>query len=146
MYFWNMKKSINLMIRKIGSYFPGTISKKQASDTGMAIVLILLLVGLFSQNTLYYKIAIPVLVINMIFPMIYYSFAIIWLGLSHLLGTIMSKIILTIIYIVLVVPVGIFRRLLGKDSLQLSEFKKGSNSVMKVRNYNFSPEDIEKPF
>jgi len=135
-----------MSINKTEKYFPKTISKKQASDTGMAIVLILLLVGLFSQNNFYYKIAIPVLVINMISPMFYYLFAIIWLGFSHLLGTVVSKIILTIVYIIMVIPVGIFRRLLGKDSLQLSEFKKGNNSVMKTRNYNFSSKDIEKPY
>lgn len=141
-----MKKSINLSYKKLYSFFPRTISEKQASDTGMAIVLILLLIGFFSHNTLYYKITIPVLVINMIFPMIYYPFAIVWLGFSHLLGTVMSKIILTIIFIAVVVPVGIFRRLVGKDSLQLHEFKKGNNSVMKVRNYTFSSKDIEKPY
>ena len=123
--------------KKPWSYFPKTISKKQASDTGMAAVLILLLIGLFTQNNLYYKIAIPVLVINMTYPMFYYIFSIIWLGFSQLLGTIVSKIILTIVYILMIIPVGLFRRLIGKDSLQLSEFKKGSNSVMKVRNYNF---------
>ena len=113
---------------KLWNYFPRTISKKQASDTGMSAVLILLLMGLSTQNNLYYKIAIPVLVINMTFPMFYYLFAIIWLGFSKLLGTVISKIILTIVYILLVIPVGIFRRLIGKDSLQLSEFKKGTNS------------------
>lgn len=134
------------MSKKPYNYFPRTISKKQASDTGMAAVLILLLIGLFTQNNLYYKIAIPVLIINMIFPMFYYLFAIVWLGFSQLLGTIVSKIILTIVYILLVIPVGIFRRLIGKDSLQLSEFKKGTNSVMKERNYNFSSEDIKHPY
>lgn len=127
-------------------YFQKIISKKQASDTGMALVLILLLIGLFTQNNLYYKIAIPVLIINMIFPMFYYLFAVIWFGFSQLLGTVVSKIILTIVYILLVIPVGIFRRLIGKDSLQLSEFKKGNNSVMKTRNYNFSSKDIEYPY
>ena len=131
---------------KLGNYFPKTISKKQASDTGMAIVLILLLIGLFTHNNLYYKIAIPVLIINMTFPMFYYLFAIIWLGFSQLLGTVVSKIILTIVYIIMVIPVGIFRRLIGKDSLQLSGFKKGTNSVMKIRNYNFSSKDIEYPY
>ena len=132
--------------KKLWDYFPRTISKKQASDTGMAAVLILLLIGLFTHNNLYYKIAIPVLVINMTFPMFYYLFAIIWLGFSQLLGTIVSKIILTIIYFIMVIPVGVFRRLLGKDSLQLSEFKKGNNSVMQTRDYNFLSEDIEKPY
>lgn len=130
----------------MGKYFPKTISKKQASDTGMAIVLVLLLVGFFSHNITYFKIAIPVLVINMVFPMVYYPFAIIWLGFSHLLGTVMSKIILTIIYFAMVVPVGMFRRLLGKDPLQLSGFKKSNSSVMKTRNHSFSSKDIEKPY
>ena len=108
----------------LGSYFPKTISKKQASDTGMAIVLILLLIGLFTGNNLNYKIAIAVLVVNMVFPMIYYPFAVFWLGFSTLLGTIVSKIILSIVYIVLVVPIGLLRRILGKDTLYLKEFKK----------------------
>ena len=116
---------------KLGNYFPNTISKKQATDTGMAIMLILLLVGLFTQNDVYYKIAIPVLIMNMTFPMFYYPFAIIWLGFSQLLGTVVSKIILSIVYIIMVIPVGIFRKLLGKDSLQLSEFKKDNGTVMK---------------
>ena len=133
-------------MKKMWNYFPRTISKKQASDTGMAAVLILLLIGLFTHNNLYYKIAIPVLIINMTYPMFYYLIAIIWLGFSQLLGTIVSKIILTIVYIIMVIPVGIFRRLLGKDSLQLSEFKKGKGTVMKSRNYNFVSKDIENPY
>ena len=132
--------------KKLKDYFPSTISKRQASDTGMAAVLILLLIGLFTHNNLYYKIAIPVLIINMTFPKFYHLFAIVWLGFSQLLGTVVSKIILTIAYILMIIPVGIFRRLIGKDSLQLSEFKKNNNSVMKVRNYNFSSKDIENPY
>ena len=128
------------------NYFQKIISKNQASDTGLALVLILLLIGLFTQNNLYYKIAIPVLIINMIFPMFYYPFAVIWLGFSQLLGTVVSKIILTIVYFVILLPIGIFRRLLGKDSLQLSEFKKGTGTVMKSRDYNYSSSDIEKPY
>ena len=130
----------------LGSYFPKQISKKQASDAGMAAVLILLLIGLFTTNDIYYKIAIPVLVINMTIPMIFYPFAVLWFGCSQLLGTIMSKLILTIVYVFMVIPVGVFRRLMGKDALHLSEFKKSKNSVMHSRNYNFSAKDIENPF
>jgi len=129
-----------------GGYFPRTISKKQATDTGMAMVLLLLLIGYFTQNYLYFKIAIPVLIINMTFPMFYYPFAIAWLGFSQLLGTIVSKIILTVIYIVMVIPLGLLRRFLGKDSLQLYEFKKDAESVLKTRNIIFTAKDIEKPF
>lgn len=127
-------------------YFPKTISKKQASDTGMAVLLILLLLALFKQDLLYVKIAIPVLVINMTFPMLYYPFAFVWLGLSNVLGTVMSKVILTIVYILMVIPLGVIRRWSGKDPLQLNEFKKNSHSVLKTRDHHFSSKDIEAPY
>ena len=112
----------------------------------MAMVLILLLVGLYSQNILYFKIAVLVLVINMTFPMFFYPFAVVWLGFSTLLGTVVSKILLTIVYIIMVIPLGLFRRLVGKDTLQLSNFKKDTGSVMKTRNFVFTSKDIEKPY
>ena len=128
------------------NHFSTNVSKKQASDSGMAAVLILMLIGFFSNIELYYKIAIPVLIINMAAPMFYYPFAIIWLGISSLLGSVMSKVILTIVYVIMVVPTSFLRRLMGKDSLKLSQFKKGNESVMITRNHRFKPIDMEKPF
>ena len=131
---------------KIWNFFPQTISKKQASDSGMAIVLILLLIGLFTGNDLYYKISIPVLVMNMIYPMFYYYFAILWLGFSQILGTVVSKIILSVVFFVIVFPVALIRRMMGKDSLQLKRFKKSGSSVMKTRNHQFGSDDIVHPY
>ena len=131
------------MMKKI---FSKTISNKQASDSGMAMVLILMLFGLFTKNNVFYHIAIPVLILNMIFPRIFYLFAIVWLGISELLGAIVSRIFLTIVYVVLVIPVGLYRRIIGKDTLRLKDFKKERTSVMMDRNYKFSSQDIEKPY
>ena len=130
----------------MNSYFPKTISKKQASDSGMAIVLILLLISLFTENPLYFKIAIPVLIMNMIYPMFYYYFAILWLGLSHLIGTVVSKIILSVVYFVIVFPMAMVRRMMGKDTLRLKQFKKSNSSVMHIRNHRFSSDDVIHPF
>lgn len=127
-------------------FFPKTISKKQASDSGMAILLILMLIGLFTGNDLYYKISIPVLVMNMVYPMFFYFFAIIWLGFSQILGTFMSKIILSVVFFVILMPVGLFRRIIGKDSLKLKQFKKGKDGVMLQRNHRFTSNDIVNPF
>ncbi len=82
----------------------------------------------------------------MTIPMFFYPFAIAWLGFSQLLGTIVSKILLTVVYVIMVIPLGLVRRVLGKDTLQLSEFKKDTGSVMKTRNFVFTSKDIEKPF
>jgi hypothetical protein len=133
-------------MKKLLEFFPTRISKDQAKDTGMAMVLICLIVGFFSKNPVWVKIAIPVLVVDMVVPKLYTPVAVVWLGLSHLLGTVVSRILLSIIFFVLVMPVGLLRRILGKDSLQLRKFRKGTGSVMKVRDHVYTPADIEKPY
>jgi Saxitoxin biosynthesis operon protein SxtJ len=134
---------INFFKEKV---FPKSISKKEASDTGMAMTLICLLLGYFTQNVIYYKIAIPVLVINMAFPMFYYPFAMIWLGLTNLLGMVVSKVLLSVVYILFLMPMGMIRRAMGKDSLNLTGFKKSKDSVMITRDIEFTANDIKNPY
>ena len=134
------------MTNRSSMFFPTSITKDQAKDSGMAIVLILMLIGFFTRNDLFYRIAIPVLLMNMIFPMFYYPFAIFWFGFSKLLGTIVSKILLSVVFFIIVLPVAILRRLFGKDTLLLKKFKKGSETVMKTRNHTYVAADLEKPF
>jgi hypothetical protein len=126
--------------------FISNISKEQAKDAGMAVVLILLLLGIFLKQRTFYPYAAAALVVNMILPGIYKPFAIIWFGMATFLGIIMSKVLLTIVYILLVVPVGLIRRLLGKDSLQLKKFKKNGSSVFRERDHLFQSTDIENPY
>lgn len=127
-------------------YFSTEISKKKCSDAGMAAVLIMLLIGLFTRRLIFYQIAIPLLVMNMIIPVFFYPFAIVWFGLSGLLGDILSRVILSVIYVLVVLPVGFLRKLAGKDSLKLREFKKASHSVMIHRDHQYTSSDLEKPF
>ena len=118
----------------------------QCKDTGMAITLIfLLLVPLTKQYDLIYW-AIGVQVLNMVKPQIYGPAAIVWFKLSELLGTVVSKIVLSILFLIVVTPVGLLRRAVGKDSLKLKSFKKGHGSVMETRNHTFSADDIRKPY
>jgi Saxitoxin biosynthesis operon protein SxtJ len=125
---------------------PQSISKKEASDTGMAMTLICLLLGYFTKNNNFYIAAIPALVITMAFPMFYYPFAMVWLSLTNLLGAVVSRILLSIVYILILLPVGLIRRAAGKDSLNLKGFKKSTSSVMVVRDYEFTANDIKNPF
>jgi saxitoxin biosynthesis operon SxtJ-like protein len=133
----------NFLTEKI---IPKSISKKEASDTGMAMALICLLLGLWMKKNIYYEIAIPVLVMNMAFPMFYYPFAMVWLGLTNLLGIIVSRVLLSVVYILFLMPVGVIRRAMGKDSLNLVGFKKGKDSVMINRDIEFTAKDIKNPF
>ena len=126
--------------------FPTKISKNQAKDTGMAMVLLLLLLGFFLNDSLYFKLSIIFLILNMIYPLIYKPIAIIWLGFSNLLGTIISKIILSLVFFIVVSPVGFIRRLMGFDSLKLRKFKESNQSVFENRDITYSGKDVENPF
>lgn len=127
-------------------FIPETISPDQARDTGMAMVLICLLVVLIGDRQQFIGIAVILLLVNMVKPMIYKPVARLWLGLSHLLGTVMSKIILTVLFFIMVTPIGVIRRVLGKDTLQLKKWKKGTDSVFRRRDHLFEADDIKHPF
>ena len=127
-------------------YFSADISGKKCSDAGMAAVLIMLLIGLFTGRVIFYQIGIPLLVINMIIPKFFYPFAIFWFGFSGLIGDLLSKVILSCVYIFIVIPVGLIRKLARKDPLNLRSFKRTDHSVMIVRDHSFTSSDLEKPF
>lgn len=128
------------------SFFNLEINKDKARDTGMAMVLILLLIELYVGSGLYFKIAIPVLIVNMIVPQIFYPIAYIWFGFAQVMGTFVSKILLFIVFAVIVLPVALLRRLFGKDSLLLKKWNSKNESIFKTRDHLFTSSDIEKPY
>ncbi len=112
----------------------------------MAMVLICLLVGWFSGTRDWFLGAIILLVINMTWPAIYTVPAKVWLGFSHLLGTVMSKIILTLVFFVVLTPLALLRRTLGHDPMALKKWKDGNGSAFETRDHTYTPEEIELPF
>jgi hypothetical protein len=126
--------------------FDTNISKDQSRDTGMGVVLLLLLVFLRTKREGVLIAAMLVHVVNMIWPIIYKPVAVVWLGVSHLMGTVMSKVLLSILFFLVITPIGVLRRLFGKDSLKLRDFKASRNSATVERNHVFTAQDIEKPY
>jgi hypothetical protein len=126
--------------------FKRKITKDQSRDTGMAMVLLLLIIFLARKREGWLFAAMVLHVLNMIVPQIYRPIAVVWLGFSDLLGTVVSKILLSIVFFVVVTPIAVVRRLLGKDSLKLRAFKAGQDSVMLERNHTFVRGDLERPY
>ena len=126
--------------------FKRKITANQAKDAGMALTLIFLFIGLINKQFWPFKIAFVVLIINMAWSKFYYPFAVLWYGLADILGKVVSKVILTVVFFIIVTPVALLRKLLNKDSLQLKSFKKNTDSVMKTRDHVFIKADIEQPF
>ena len=53
---------------------------------------------------------------------------------------------MAIVFFLVVTPIGVWRRMIGADALQLKRFKTGSSSVMEQRNHRFTGKDLEKPY
>ena len=118
----------------------------QCRDTGMAMVLLLLIFSITLKRNELVLDALVLQVITMTVPRIFAPIAVIWLGLSHRLGAVMSRVVLTVIFLLVVTPIGLVRRLLGNDSLRLRAFKASDDSVMLSRNHICSAADLERPY
>ena len=121
-------------------------STAQARDTGMALVLICLLAAWFGHRRDTVGYAIILLALTMTWPAAFKPAAKLWFGLSHAMGAVMSKILLGAVFFTVLTPVGLLRRAIGKDSMQLNRFKKDSASVLRVRDHRFTANDIETPY
>jgi hypothetical protein len=119
---------------------------EQAKDTGMAMVLICLLLGYWGKFPRFLPVAIVLLIITMAWPRAFKPLAVLWFGLSHLLGRVVSRIILTALFYLLVTPIGVIRRLMGADALQLKKWKQGADSVFVVREGAVQAKDMTQPY
>jgi hypothetical protein len=135
------KSKVKGLLRRFLSSTPD-----QARDTGLAMVLICLLLAYWGGRPQLILGAIALLLLTMVWPQIFRPLAGLWFGLSHLIGTIASKIILTALFFFLVTPVGLIRRFWGADPLQLKKWKNGSNSVFILRDGTTRPQDLVNPY
>ena len=122
------------------------ITRDQSRDTGMAMVLLLLLALIKWGRSELLAAVVIVHVVNMVAPQVFRPVAVVWLGLAHAMGAVVSRVLLSIVFALVVTPIGLLRRALGKDSLRLRAFKAGDQSVMVVRNHAFTAADLDKPY
>jgi hypothetical protein len=121
-------------------------TKEQAKDTGMAMVLICLLLGYWGKFPKFLPVSLTLLLITMIWPNAFRPLATLWFGLSHVLSSVVSRVILSVLYFLIVTPVGLIRRLGGADALKLKLWKQGHGSVFIVREGPVQGKDLENPY
>jgi hypothetical protein len=119
---------------------------EQAKDTGMAMVLICLLLGYFGKFPKFLGVSIVLLLITMAWPKAFKPLAGLWFGLSHAMGQVVSKIILSLAFFLVVTPIALIRRWTGADSMQLKKWKKGSDSVFVERQGTIPEKDLLNPY
>lgn len=122
------------------------VSDKEIIDTGMAATLVILIAGMITENISFMMYAAVALVMNMTFFSVYTYIAKLWLSLSHYFGLMMSTIILSSIYIIIIIPIALFRSLLGHDPMRLREWKLGKDSLFIERNFSYGEDDLKHPY
>ena len=123
-----------------------TSQDQQSKDAGLALVLILLIIYYFAKIDTLILPALVVLVLVMAIPKVFRPFAIIWFGFSHHLGNFVSKIILTLLFYIILVPISLIRRMLKADPLQLEIWQSSNNSAFKTYNHQYEKSDLKNPY
>jgi hypothetical protein len=119
---------------------------EQAIDTGMAMVLICLLLGYWGKFPKFLPVSLVLLILTMAWPKAFRPLAGLWFGLSHLLSSVVSRVILTVLFFLVVTPIGVIRRWAGADALQLKKWKQGRDSVFVVREGAIQGKDMTNPY
>ena len=115
-------------------------------DTGMAAVLILLLITWFTSNITWVIPAIVALILTMTVPVVFKPLSVLWFGLANMLGHVVSTVILSVLFFAVVMPIGLIRKFGGADALRLKKWGNGDASAFVVREHLYTAEDLEKPY
>ncbi len=126
--------------------FFGRPTRDQCKDAGLALILVGLIALQISHAAWLGPALIVVTLLLMIRPELFKPFAALWFGLSELLGTVMSKLILSLLFFLMVTPVALIRKAMGKDSLQLKRWKQETGSLYRVRDAVVTAHDLENMF
>lgn len=121
-------------------------SPLQERDTCLALTFLLLLFWIFFRWTPLIWGAMGMLLLGMTVPAALRPAAWLWFGLARALGAVTSRLVLTVVYVAVLLPVALIRRLLGKDDLKLALWKRGTGSCFLRREHVFCPEDFRHPY
>lgn len=124
----------------------GKTTRSQAIEFGQVAALAAMLGGLYYHNWQFVLTAVAILLVTILAPRLLSPLARIWFRFSEILGVVNVHILLTIIFLLIVLPIGLWRRWRGRDSLLLRQFKKGSSSVMVDCRKTYKAEDLRHTF
>ena len=126
--------------------FASNISKQQTREFGMLTVLVTSFLELYLKQNNLTAVVFSLTLITLLFPVVFYPFAVCWFGLSRIMGVISTWILLVAVFLIIVIPISLVRKMVGSDALKIKQFKKSRRSVMTDRNHVFMDSDLLHTF
>lgn len=121
------------------------ITKLQERDVCLALTFLFLVLWYFFNTPILVYLAMAILLLGMVWPTVMRPFAVVWFGAAHRIGKLMSIILLTFVWFILVLPVGTARRVMGKDAMHLKWWRKGMSALV-VREHIYGKQDLINPY
>lgn len=118
----------------------------ECRDTGLALSFLALLLWLAGHRSFFVYLAMLIILATMIWPGVMSYPARLWFGLSHALGTVVNKVVLSILFCLVVLPVALVRKALGKDAMGFRRWRDRKTSAFVVRDHLFAKDDLENTF
>ena len=125
--------------------------KKDLRSFGVTIGTILLVIGgfLFFKENEYYQIFIYIsgafIGFGLLAPIILKPIYMAWMFFAVILGWIMTRIILSVLFYLVITPIGLISRLFGKNFLELKKSNQDSYWNHRIRDLELN-QDFEKQF
>ncbi len=122
--------------------------RKFGLTIGIAFLLLAVLLFITKKNSFPYfgTIGVLLIIIGLAVPGILKPFNKIWMSLSIILGWIMTRVILTILFYFAITPIGLLVKLIRKDFLDLKIDKSKNSYWQKREKKKFDPVDYERQF
>ncbi len=124
-----------------------SLSRSQLVDAGMAFTLLALIaLWLLPDRRWLLGLAAMLLLVTMTVPAVLSPVARAWYALSHALGAVMSRVLLSVVFVVVVVPIGWAVQRLGSDPMGRRSFRRREGSLFVERRRTYTASDLTNPY
>jgi hypothetical protein len=120
-------------------------SKEKNQETILAIVLGMLVIWYFTDFAPLIPSSLILIAIGLFSQTISGIITFLWLKLSHVMGFVMSKVILSAVFFLFLFPIALLARTFSKNPLQLKKVASGE-SYYQTRDHLYKKEDLENPW
>ena len=119
------------------------MDKTKQLETALVIVLGLVVIYWFKRHNALLAAAIVVGVSALLVPAAAQGIHWCWMQLSRIMGAVSGRVLLTLVYVLVLLPMAMVARWSGKGNLRM---KGGGPDYFKSRNHLYVKEDLEHPW
>jgi Saxitoxin biosynthesis operon protein SxtJ len=117
--------------------------KQKHIETIIVICAFLLILARINKSWSFVYAAVGLLILGFTWRRFRENLHWLWMKLAEAMGFVSGKILLTVVFVFVVIPLSFFARLRGKLNIKL---KPVGNSYFKLRNHTFTKDDLQNPW